>query len=235
MNLITAVIDDLFKFATSSIFGMSHGLQSKKEPHQNTIEVIATQRPIEIEEEHIAPTFRSTADILIESDRPLKNTVMYVGGTGTPLYRNPTIEFDSIVDRLSYGAMVMVIEVRGRWSKIIHNGSTGWILREDLIDRAAHVYPHFIIGEPNESDDPNTIRVRAMLEDIFAGGESGLPLLSSEYASYRLLRKGLKILWPKTRPRTEGAWHTILKGVPGIYMSIAPKTGSVMEYSTEEG
>ena len=129
----------------------------------------------------------------------------------------------------------MVIEVRGRWSKIIHNGSTGWILREDLIDRAAHVYPHFIIGEPNESDDPNTIRVRAMLEDIFAGGESGLPLLSSEYASYRLLRKGLKILWPKTRPRTEGEWHTILKGVPGIYMSIAPKTGSVMEYSTEEG
>ena len=123
----------------------------------------------EIEVMDTTPEFRSIGDIAIsvgldsveksvevpvvtvekvaEQHSIQKNTVMYVGGSDTPIYKNPTREFDSVLARLPYGAMVMVLGQQGRWANVVHNDMNGWILRDDLLDRAAHVYPHFVSEE----------------------------------------------------------------------------------------
>ncbi len=180
------------------------------------------------------PTFKSVSSVLAHETREAilgdKNTVMYVGTNEAPLYMKPTQEFDTCLGSLSYGDMVMVLEQRGRWARVIFKELSGWILREDLVDRAAYVYPEFILGEENDVDDPNTIRVRAFSGDVFGGGKVAFPLQAGEYVLYRLRRKGQSIMWPEIRPRVPGMWHTILKGVDGIRMSMVPKAGSVMEY-----
>ncbi len=109
----------------------------------------------------------------------------------------------------------------------------GWVLRDDLSDRAAYVYPEFIVGEENQTDDPNTQRLRAAILDEFCGTEAEVPLQAGEYVVYKLMRRGKKISWPSIRPRTPGRWHTFLKGTPGIHIGIAPKMGSVMECTLE--
>jgi hypothetical protein len=246
MNVLIAVIDDLYSFAVSSLFRLvsvpRHAEESRdiendaqllhtgsQESTVNTSTAVADEMP---------QTFRSVEEIFeggVEvGERAEKNTLMYIGGGDTPVYLQPTREFDSVVTRLPYGAMVMALEQRGRWTRIAYNTTEGWVLREDLMDRAAHVYPHFLIGEQNTAHDPNTMRVRAMLDDMFAGGAAELDLQSSEYVAYRLMRKGLSIAWPETRPRIPGLWHTLLKGVPGIHISVSPKTGAVMEYMYSE-
>lgn len=208
--------------------------------------------PVEesVVEEELPPTFRSTATILerkIErpisvsvpdsesGNRPQKNTVMYTGSESALLYQQPTIEYDGVLARLPYGSLVMVFENRGRWSQVSVNGLNGWILRDDLLDRSAYVYPQFIVGATNVCDDPNTLRTRACIRDEFAGSVTELPLQSSEYVLYRLMRKGIEIAWPNIRPRSEGRWHEVLKGVADVHMGMRPREGMVMEYVTEEG
>lgn len=195
---------------------------------------------LEIESEEVS-TFKQVGEVFEqqkeqpEPEYTGKNTLMYVGSSEVHVYKNPTLEFDTVVGILTYGSMIMVFEQRGRWARVSCNGLAGWVLREDLADRAAYVYPEFVIGEPNHTDDPNTHRVRAMIGDMFGGAAADLPLQAGEYVAYRLLKKGIHITWPEVRPRVPGLWHKILKGVLGVHVSVAPKTGYIMEYMyTEE-
>ncbi len=210
-------------------------LESAYIPTHDDDEVMTEEQETEVTPE---PTFKKIEAVL-KQDPPLalaneKNVVMYVGTNETPLYMKPTQEFDTCIGILAYGEMAMVLEQRGRWAKVVCRELEGWVLREDLVDRAAYVYPEFVIGEENDVDDPNTARVRAMLGDTFGGAKVEFPLQAGEYVMYRLKRKGLSIPWPATRPRVPGLWHSILKGVPGIHMGIVPKTGAVMEYVFKE-
>ena len=240
MKLLLAVVDDLYSFAVGSLFRGNSNQGSTREGYYDDRESVGVFEPFEIgDTETEVSTFRLASDIMgSKTEEPIsgeKNTVMYIGGSETPMYLRPTREFDSVIARLPYGAMVMVLEQNGRWTRTVHNELSGWVLREDLVDRAAHVYPKFVLGEKNTAEDPNTIRVRAMLEDAFAGGMTELGLQAPEYVVYRLFRKGLAIQWPEVYPRTPGLWHKILKGSVGTHVGISPKTGSVMEYMhTEE-
>lgn len=180
------------------------------------------------------PTFKKVEEILKEkvlshADAE-RNTVMYVSGFGTPLYRNPTIEFDGQIATVPYGEMVMMREARGRFFKVTWGNHEGWILREDVVDRAAHVYPEFKIGEENPADSENTAHVRAIIGDTFGLSRSSLPLQSGEYVLYKLWRKGTELAWPGTRPRVPGLWHALLKGREGVHVGVSPKIGSIMEY-----
>ncbi len=159
----------------------------------------------------------------------LTKTIAYIGSTRVPLFSAPTKEFDTVVTTLSYGTMVMVLEEKGRFSRVAFDGTEGWVLRDDLSDRAAYVYPEFVIGEENEVDDPNTLRLRACIKDEFNGIESEVALQAGEYILYKLMRKGKTIVWPHIRPRTPGRWHVILRGLPGIRISITPRSGTIME------
>lgn len=247
MKLLFAVIDDLYSFVIDELF-RSAGTEKDtitfdaRETRDETDFISTGELPVEE-----SPTFRGVGEIfetyvstpVVDSQEqpPQKNTIMYTGGGETPLFINPTREFDSVVTKLPYGAMVMVLEQRGRWARVVYETHEGWALRDDLVDRAAYVYPQFIVGEQNTAHDPNTMRIRALLEDEFAGAAAEIDLQAAEYVQYRLFRKGITVQWPGTRPRIAGLWHVILKGIPGIHAGVSPKTGAIMEYmhTEEEG
>ncbi|MCD5382312.1 MAG: hypothetical protein LR017_03280 [Candidatus Pacebacteria bacterium] len=266
MKLLLAVVEDLYTFARTALFGVAdsryeavrgeisdYELEEALAEHEQylneTLEETETEvadvteteaqsfRPADDEPSSRpadASAFRSTENILKPSTQSLggeKNTLMYIGGADVPLFLRATREFDSVIGRLPYGAMVMVLEQRGSWTRVVHGTKNGWVKREDLMEKAAHVYPDCTAGTQNEALHQNTLRIRACIDDSFAGGVAELPLQSAEYVTYRLLRKGLIIPWPEVRPRTVGTWHNILKGVTTVAIGVTPKTGAVMEYT----
>jgi len=246
MSLIFDVFEDLYTFARDSMSGILSNLHGGKASSPALLNAAPSRSQLpaahetEEEEEDVLEdlplTFKSTAEILsTTSVMSPKNTVMYTGSERVPIMRRPTMEFDGGVAYIPYGAMVMVLESRGRWSRVAYRDAQGWVLRDELVDRSAHVYPDFTIGEPNRADDPNTLRVRACIDDEFGAGRAELPLQSSEYVLYRLYKKGITVIWPDVRPRTEGMWHEILKGKEGIQIGIRACSGCIMEYVYEDG
>lgn len=187
--------------------------------------------------EEVPQTFKTVRDILGTPARVgaigQKHTVMYAHAPQVSVYKNPTIEFDARVATIPYGEMVLMIEPQGRFFKVVWNEIEGWVLREDLADRAIRVYPEFTIGQENSVDHPNTAHVRTIINDEFGMGRSEFPLQAGEYVLYRLWKKGIRIDWPPERPRVPGAWHRILRGVPRVHASVASKVGSIMEYVFE--
>lgn len=259
MRVLFAVIDELYSFAVSALVrlfttpaeapvlslsdGTSHasGVYNTDIPERVITAVPQVQRESTVrdtDERKDEVSFKAIGTVLEQhgSTAPVleKNMVMYVGTTATPLWKNPAREFDGVLTKLPYGAMVMLTERRGRWAKIMYREEVGWMFADDLVDRAAHVYPHFIIGEQNDADDPNTIRTRAVIDDALSGGVAEISLQAPEYVLYKLVRKGIVFSWPKEQPRVPGMWHTILKGVTGVHMGLQPKTGSIMEYMINE-
>jgi hypothetical protein len=210
-----------YVYADASLDSEINHLENEHE----VMELPAPQRHKEIE----APKFVVAQDQAV-SPLAARGVVMYVGEASVPVYKNPTIEFDGQVGTISFGAMVMAGEAKGRFYYITQGLLEGWVLRDDLADKAATVYPVFEQDKENLIDDSNTARVRAIIKDEFGLGRSEFSLQAGEYVLYRLARRGLSISWPSARPRVPGMWHEILKGKSGIRIHIAPKVGTIMEY-----
>jgi hypothetical protein len=170
----------------------------------------------------------------VDEVRIQKNTVMYADNVRVPVFKNPTIEFDGQIGEVPFGDMVIVLEPRGRFYRIMWNTVEGWVLKEDIADRAMRVYPVFTIGEENGVDSPNTAHVRTILGDMFGLGRSEFALTAGEYVLYRFWRKGIRIVWPDIRPRVPGMWHSILRGSRQVHIGVMPKVGAVMEYMITE-
>lgn len=185
-------------------------------------------------EEGAQHTFKTIQDILKKessSDSLLaQSTTYYVSGIKAPMYENPTIEFDTQIGVIPYGEAIQMHEARGRFFRITWNGLSGWVLRDDCVDRASLVYPEFRVGQEHSVDHPHTAHVRSIIGDEFGVGYSEFPLQAGEYVLYKLWRKGIHVTWPHVRPRVPGLWHTILKGTQGIHVGVTPKTGAIMEY-----
>ncbi len=199
----------------------TRAVESAHTTHDHEEEVLK-----EVEE----PSFKAINEIIDAGTRIQKNTVMYANSIRVPVYKNPTIEFDTQIGEIPYGEMVIVLEPRGRFYRIMWDTTEGWVLRDDIADRALRVHPEFVPGEENSVDHPNTAHVRAILGDPFSLGKSDFPLQSGEYVLYRLWKKGIRISWPQVRPRVPGIWHKILRGASGIHIGVTPKVGSIMEY-----
>jgi hypothetical protein len=202
----------------------------------------------ELEQEHAddtdqTPTFKTVSEILRTkpiaqtthpADTTSRSMIMYTSNADVPLYTNPTIEFDTQLDTIPYGEMLMVLDAKGRFYKVAWNERIGWILKDDVVDRSAHAYPEFSIGKENLAHDANTIHIRAMLGDMFSATRAELPLQAGEYVSYKLLKKNIRISWPHVRPRTPGRWHQILRGVPNVHIGVMPKVGAIIEYVQDD-
>ncbi len=186
-----------------------------------------------IEEEVTPQTFKTVEEILHAVPLTEKKMIMYAGSPEVPLYKNPTIEFDALVASIPFGEAVMMREPKGRFFSVVWNNIEGWVLKEDLVDRAVRIYPEFVPGEENTVDSDSTIRVRSIIGDVFGLRYSEFPLQSGEYILYKLWRKGVKVTWPQVRPRIPGQWHVILKGQQHVHMSVTPKVGAVMEYTLD--
>lgn len=196
--------------------------------------------PVEVEENG---EVMSSSKILTYSEKVIKSddetltqghTSMYIRGTRVPVFRNPQMKFDAKIAEIPYGEMVTVIASEGGFYHIIWQSVRGWVLCVDIADRADEVYPLFVKGEEQMVDHTNTVRVRALIGDPFGLGRSEFPLQAGEYILYRLWRKGIQPQWPDVRPRVPGVWHKILKGLPKVHIGIVPKSGDVMEYTTEK-
>lgn len=243
MHTLYSVIDDLYSYTIGTIVRLLTNdariheaflLNPRRTAHDVLPQAEEQEEAVLADDAIVQQTSFRAIDSILKTravSEPIAHSVMYVGSARAPLFLNPTKEFDAVIRELSYGTMVMVLEEKGRFARISQNGSDGWTLRDDLIDRAAYVYPEFQIGEENGADEPNTLRTRAVIGDAFHGGEAEFPLQAGEYAYYKLVRKGLAITWPDVRPRTPGMWHTILKGVSGVSIGVIPKVGSIMEYT----
>jgi hypothetical protein len=184
-------------------------------------------------------TFRSIEDVITEkasmtAEIPAGHETVYIETVRAPLFKNPTREFDGIIRICEYGHAVTVLGEQGKFLHVRSNGHEGWMLRDDVTTSAEDVYPVFVPGEVNDIDDPNTIRVRAIIQDAFSGGRIECPLQAGEYIQYRLYRRGIIIPWTDERPRTPGRWHHILKGIAGVRIGVLPKTGAIMEYVSED-
>jgi len=239
MTILTSTIDSVYDAIISFTIRCLRAYISPTAPPKH--EVLTIMPPVAQEllspVVEVAPekdTFKTVQDILKENTYigvdVGKNTVMYAATIATPVYKNPTIEFDTKIATIPYGEMVMMLEPRGRFYKIAWGTTEGWVLRDDVVDRAVRVYPEFRIGQENSVDSPNTAHVRGILGDVFSLGRSEFALQAGEYVLYRLWRKNIRIEWPSTRPRVPGLWHTILKGAPRVHIGVTPKVGSVMEY-----
>ncbi len=159
-----------------------------------------------------------------------RGAVMYACNAQVPIFKNPTIEYDAQIGTVPFGAMIIVGEMRGRFCEVTWNAVSGWILKEDLADRAASVYPVFKKGDIYHVDSPGTAQVRSIIHDEFGLGRSEFDLQAGEYILYRLWKRGIRIAWPSVRPRVPGMWHEILASTSGVRTGSEPRVGSIMEY-----
>lgn len=162
--------------------------------------------------------------------------VMYVCCVeGTPRYTAPQREFDGVVEMVPYGAAVTVVGYRGRYTSVLRGGHTGWISKDDLTPDKQSVWPQLIVHHEYLATESDTIKLRAIIQDVFGAGVEQLPLQAGEYILFRLMQDHRTIAWPLTRPRLPGSWQTILRGIMGIHSTVTPKTDSIVEWNTESG
>lgn len=145
----------------------------------------------------------------------------------------PTIMFDGVICRLPSGTAVTVLNTQGRFVRVRFEKQEGWVMKDDLFI-TKHISPlQLVPGEHYAADAPETIQLRTMIHDSFGGLIASVDLQGVEYVTYALLDKQREIAWPAMRPRTAGRWKDILKGVPGIHISVFPKTEAVMEHMSD--
>ncbi len=242
MNLLWAVAVDLYTFAVSALLGarrVHHASHDEEviyvasRPERVALVAPAegaseTHRASHEEHAHLESVFEHMVSL------PKKNTIAYVATSGAPLRSAPQKGSDTIISRMPFGSMLVAVEQVGVWVRVFHAGNEGFVELVDLADRAAFVHPKFVIGVQNDANDPVTERVRAMIEDEFSYGEGDMPLQAEEYVLYKLVRNGIRPLWPATRPRTPGTWARILGGTTGVTISVEPSPRSVIEWDHGE-
>lgn len=232
MRILLAVIDDLFQFARTAIFGTLF-VQSSREPG-----FIFQEETPQLQ----LPTFQSISEVLNRGRQRQTDALSFVQGgeqyfigeEDAYLYVEPVVSFDSIVRKLSYGELVFVQKLGGRWAYIKIDGREGWIFKDALREQAADVFPAFTNEVAYDAEDAQTKKLRLCIGDMFNAEEALVPLTDAEYVTYKLQKRGRNIPWAEERPRTQGTWQKKLRGRSGVHIGIKPKTDSIMEYIIED-
>lgn len=230
MDVLLAVIDDLWQFAYGSLFGT---VAVTKEHKEREVQSVLPLTP-KLNDSHQTKLFPSV-ELVNDSDQELRVGEQYfVGEMDTYLYSDPVIAFDTAMEKLLYAQPVFLKKIGGRWAEVLTDGHTGWILKDVLALRKEDVHPEFTEGVMYDAHHVETIKLRACINDQFCGARADLPLLSTEYATYQLQLFKRHIAWHKDSPRVPGSWQHLLKGLAGIHMSVLPKAQSVMEYIIDD-
>lgn len=227
MDVLLAVIDDLFQFARAAVFGVVVNTDAITPSLSGVTVAPALQTA--------GPKSRVTShtSFPLISEHP-SGTQYFIGEAQTDMYQDPVVSFDAALGRLVYGDMVQVIKLGGRWAHVRIAEKEGWILKDALRDKAADVFPLFVPEVFYDADNTETVKLRMCIADMFKGDASSSPLSDTEYVSYKLFKKGKQIPWGDYRPRLAGTWQTRLKGKPGIHIGIRPKNESIMEYIADD-
>ena len=231
MAVFLAVIDDLFQFARTSLFGVF--IEKETFPPKDAIAGTLQQISLGSSSSKIHET-KKTVGARKEQPLLLQGALYFIQSQCASLYIDPVVAFDSVIAELSYGEQVHVLKFGGRWAQVSINGMEGWVLKDVLCEKATDVFPVFFGSHVYGFDDVQTHKVRMCIKDMYGGESSQTPLCDVEYVTYKLFKKGRKINWPNSRPRTAGTWQKKLRGKQGIYIGITAKTDSVMEYVVDD-
>jgi hypothetical protein len=231
MRIVLAVIDDLFQFARTMLFGIDNRPALKEAV---TLELDLLQ-PSLLSSYKEKPKDDPSLPIIEEpSTFSTPGSLYFIGIENAHLHTDPVVAFDVVLGSLSYGDQVRVLKLGGRWAYIKAGEKEGWIFKDALREQARDVFPSFEEGVLYDAANDETKKLRMCIHDMFWGGKVSLPLTDAEYVVYRLLRKQHSFPWTKERPRTPGTWQKKLRGQPGVHIGIAPRTDSVMEYIVED-
>ncbi len=159
----------------------------------------------------------------------------YILTTEAKAFHRPVWTFDGVVKSFPYATAVTVLGYEGRFARVANDGSTLFILKDELTTHKDEIFAEFHTGEIYSANHPDTKKVRRLIRDEFFTTELCMPLLGVEFVMYRLLLAGRSIVWKSTRPRLAGQWQNLLKGQMGIQIGIMPKTGAVFEYTKADG
>lgn len=223
MRVFLAVIEDLYHFATKSLFSLIPAVpKSPQALLPNPASAVGVSGLNDIPLYH-APSLAPAAGMLY-----------FIGEQGAQLYADPVVAFDVVVKDIPYGEEVRLQKLGGRWGNVRHKNSQGWVFKDVLREQARDVFPVFEAGVAYDAESMETKKLRLCIGDMFCGGKAVLMLTDAEFVTYKLHRKGRVIAWSDERPRTPGTWQKILRGTSGIHAGIHPKTDSVMEYSIDD-
>jgi hypothetical protein len=161
--------------------------------------------------------------------------VMYVAVEQAVCVVRPHLDFDTVLAKFPYGTAVTVTGYQGSYAKVFWSHHEGWIQKDDLTPHKAEVWPHFTEGITYEADSDAVKKLRLLIGDTFGTNKLGLPLQAGEWVVYRLREQNRLIPWPVSHGRVPGDWQVLLKGVPGIHISVTPKTDSIMEWRGDDG
>lgn len=232
MQTLLAVIDDLFQFARSAIFGiLSTKLDggyfgSHELPQEKTLTLFPAITPVTIS--------NGGAQTLSKDALFLQGEQYFIGVHDTYLYTDPVVAFDTASRKLLYGDLVNVQKLGGRWAHVKVNDAEGWIFKDVIREQAKDVFPSLVYGSVYDSLHDDTKKLRMCIDDMFQGEASSLFLTDVEYVTYKLKRKGKNIPWTEERPRIASTWQKKLRGRNGVHITITPKTESVMEFVLDD-
>ena len=194
-----------------------------------TFKSVIEKRPLPIVEKKPIPILSDDVDNA--TNGPAKAVVII---NNSPLYKRNTKEFDSVIKLLPYGAGVDLLQEERAWAQVKYQNFVGWVERDSITARVAQAKPYFVIKEYCGPDSENTKRLRLMIADVFNAVDTGLPLHCEEYIYYKLFSRGIVLPKVDERPRAAGRWQDIFKGKSGVHVSIRPKTGSIIEFTTAD-
>jgi hypothetical protein len=220
MQVLIAVIEDLFQFAHDAFSGAvpyNTNTQTSSCKSTDSVQTLLTSNP------------------KTSSDKNLKpGEQYYIGALGAYMYKDPVLAFDNAIIKLDYGQNVRLITLQGRWAQVRLAGTVGWVFKDSLVVQTSDVYPVFIQGIVYDAEQAETVKLRACIDDAFNGAVSGHVLSAAEYVHYCLLQKKLYIDWGDIRMRIPGTWQRKLRGRFGVHIGISPQTNSVMEYIVDD-
>jgi hypothetical protein len=227
MNTFLAVLQDLWNFVLS--FFVERNTKTK-------VTALALPLPKDVlvttEVQPALPTVSSNKGFEINS---LHAEKAYVTSDSACISYRPVLSYDGVLARLKYGQRVFVSSFQGRFASVTFEDKNGWMLKDEITNSYLDVYPDFQTGEIYSLKHPDTKKLRKIIRDDFFAEELFMPLQEVEFVTYKLLKDGRSIDWPDVRPRVAGNWQNILKGRTRIQISITPKTGSIIEYSRNDG
>lgn len=227
MDVLLAVIDDLWQFAHSALFGhRAVTTLDREREHQPSLPLLGAPLGTLALANHEVDE--------VASSRFRTGEQYFIGEVGAEIYSDPVVAFDTIVGTVTYGQSVLLKKLGGRWAEVVVGARSGWVLRDVLRERREDIHPQLHIDECYDAHHPETIKLRACIDDEFSGARAGVPLSAAEYVTYKLQQQKRTIIWQEDGPRIAGTWQRRLRGQLGIHIAIMPSTHSIMEYIIDD-
>lgn len=231
MKVLIAVVEDLIDFARTALFGTVTYVPDQEK------EVDAFEKKIQVVQHHLSLSEVVPAHTSVETSGNGSFHIgkqYFISSIGVNLYNDPVVAFDNGLMSLQYAQQLRLMKLQGRWAQVQFGDVEGWVFKDALVGAEDEVYPHFQANTLYVADNPETVKLRAVIDDMFGGARAEHSLSPAEYVSYRLKRKYRIIAWGSAHGRIPGTWQRKLRGMLGVHIGIHPKTGSVMEYIVDD-